>query len=537
MNLVLVALLASLQGFVVRIGTNDGLSKAIVELRPVDDTGSAPYFTTTLVDGSFSFHNLKPGRYRISASRNGYVPNEAGPAVTLKADDNLTKLIVPMTLAGAISGRIYDQTEHPLANADVQAMKASYEEGRRVLRFVRSITTNDLGEYRLFGLAPGRYYISALHPDGGRPRIPGEPQGRSGGFVAWGRRVTTRPLATGPAGPYVPVFFPNTPDEQNAEPVDLAAGADFGGVDITVFPVQKRVVRGIVIDDITGLPARNARLVVSRYPARINDNPYIGVDSTGGSFEVSSLLPGSYVLVATAGALTGRVSVEVGDDDVNDVTIAVRTGFNIPGRIVVDRGDPPPAGFKVDLQPDPDIRNLKLPGPPENGLAGSDGSFSLLAVPLGDYRVSVTFPPNLRNAYVKSVRLGAADILTDGLRITGEPAEPLQVVIGTNPGTLEGRVLNAQREPTPGVTVALIPGGNQKLRLDLYKSTSADASGRFRFDRLAPGGYKLFAWEEVESGAWTDPEFLRAFEDRGTPVRIVEGSLINAEAELISPRP
>lgn len=69
--------------------------------------------------------------------------------------------------------------------------------------------------------------------------------------------------------------------------------------------------------------------------------------------------------------------------------------------------------------------------------------------------------------------------------------------------------------------------------MDLYSNTSTDASGRFRFDRLAPGDYKLFVWEQVESGAWTDPEFLWAHEDLGTPIHIAEGSSVIADTAVI----
>jgi hypothetical protein len=539
MSIALVFLLASLQGLVVRAGTANGVSKAIVELRLVDDTTAAPYLTTTLIDGGFSFHNLKPGRYRLSASRNGYVSNGAGSTITLTENDALTNFRIAMTLAGAVYGHVYDQKQHLLAGADVQAMKLSYEGGRSVLKFIQSATTNDLGEYRLFGLAPGRYYISALHPDGGRYRPPsGLVPGPFTGFFAFGRRpITSRRLEPRPAGTYVPIFFSDTPDEQDARPIDLAAGSEFGGADITVFPVPRRVVRGVIMDGTTGQAARNARLFVSRSPARVNDNPYIGVDSTGGSFEVSSLLPGSYTFVATAGALTGRNSIEIGDDDVNDITIRLAPGFNVAGRVTMDGGGSPPEGFRVSLRPDPDIRDLKLPGPPENGLVSSDGSFSLLAVPPGDYQLNVTLPPGLQGTYVKSVRLGAVDVLSDGLRITSQPDEPLQVIVGTNPGALVGRIVNAEHEPVPGVIAVLVPDLNERTRVDLYHSGSSDASGRFRFDGLAPGDYKLFAWEEVESEAWTDTEFLRSQEDQGTPVRIIEGTLVGAEAILILSRP
>ena len=66
-----------------------------------------------------------------------------------------------------ISGRVVDEFNEPVSKVYVRAQKASYVQGERVFSVVMETQTNDLGEYRLFGLVPGRYYISALHPDGG----------------------------------------------------------------------------------------------------------------------------------------------------------------------------------------------------------------------------------------------------------------------------------------------------------------------------------------------------------------------------------
>ncbi len=544
---------ASIQGVVVKVGTNNGLSKAIVQLRKAEDAFSMPRQATTTEDGKFSFRNLAPGRYLLSSTRNGFVPaeyreswpnNPVGIPITVMAGEEMTNVQIAMRLAAAIYGHVYDRTQHPLGNADVQAVKLTYEAGKRVLKFVRSVTTNDLGEYRLFSLPPGRYYVSALLPEAGRYRPPGG--GQTGaivntfaGAMMWARAsVTTRRTAppTTYQYTYVPIFFPDTPDEQTAVPIDLATGADFGSLDLTVFSVQKQSVRGVIINGITGQPAQNGRIFVFRSPARYNDIPYTGADSAIGSFDVSSLLPGSYVLVATAGDLTGRALIDVNDRDLDDVTVVVTTGFRIPGRVVIDGDKPGPAGLRVSLRPDPEIRDFKLPDPPQNGVAASDGSLSLMNVPIGDYRIDVSLPPNLHDAYIKSVRLGTVDVLRDGLHIAGQPAGSLEVVVGTKPGALEGRIVNQKREPSPGATVVLVPDVDQRLRMDLYHSTSTDASGQFRFDRLAPGNYKLFAWEEVEREAWTDPEFLRPYEDEGIPARISEGILENAEAVLIPSR-
>jgi hypothetical protein len=239
----------------------------------------------------------------------------------------------------------------------------------------------------------------------------------------------------------------------------------------------------------------------------LNDMPYIGVDSSNGSFEVSGLLPGSYTFLGVAGGLNRRITVDIGEQDVNNLIIPLTAGTNVTGRVTSDGGSP--AGVRVSLRPDPEIPNFKIPGPPDNGVVREDGSFSLAAVPPGEYRLDVTFPRNLQGAFVKS----APDII----RITEDQSASLQIEIGSHPGRLDGRVLDAARQPVSGVTTVLIPG---------YRTATTDASGRFQFDRLAPGDYRVFASDIVDSVPLPG--------DVGTPVRIVEATTATAEIMLIS---
>ena len=108
--------------------------------------------------------------------------------------------------------------------------------------------------------------------------------------------------------------------------------------------------------------------------------------------------------------------------------------------------------------------------------------------------------------YVKSMRLGNADVLNDGLHLTGPPQGLLEIVIGTNAGNIEGSVLNDRQQAVANETVVLVPDPRFRQRSDLYKVLSTDSSGRFRMPGVTPGDYKLFAWENVES---SDPSALK----------------------------
>jgi hypothetical protein len=122
------------------------------------------------------------------------------------------------------------------------------------------------------------------------------------------------------------------------------------------------------------------------------------------------------------------------------------------------------------------------------------------------------------------MRLGTADVLEGGLHLSGQPRDGLEIVIGANGGGVGGTVVNGVRDPVPNTIVVAVPDANDRHRTDRYKRVSSDASGRFQIRGLAPGGYTLFAWEDIDEGAWQDPDFLRPYESRGTSVQVRDGS-------------
>jgi len=255
------------------------------------------------------------------------------------------------------------------------------------------------------------------------------------------------------------------------------------------------------------------------------------------------------MLTATAGNLSGRVLVEVRDRDVDNVVVALQSGFSLSGRLVIERAvnvrpDPAVASLRVVLRTDP-----LLPGAATYGVAVQpDGSFAIPSGILpGDYRIQVTpilvsptapdaTPPTvaapLTNLYVKSIRMGDLDVLNDRLHIESQPQESISIVVGSNPGTISGRVVDESQKPAPGATIVLVHDSGLRYRVN-EKTSSSDSSGRFEFSNVPPGNYKLFAFESIERGVWQDPERMRLFESRGVVSRVEEGGKVAIDVSLI----
>jgi len=143
----------------------------------------------------------------------------------------------------------------------------------------------------------------------------------------------------------------------------------------------------------------------------------------------------------------------------------------------------------------------------------------------GDSRVSVSGIP--ANTYVKSIRLGPFDVMSDGLHLAGAPENPLEVLLATDGGTVNGTVLKTQgqQESFTNAVVALVPElPSLRRRAEFYQSANTDAKGAFKFQNIPPGDYKLFVWEFAPDMAWQNAEFIRAYESSGKPIRVNENS-------------
>ena len=171
---------ASIEGLVIKLGTGEPFPNAGVQLNlevaPSDDRPDIlprqDFHRSVKSDrnGRFIFENVAPGNYRLIATyEGGYVPAEygqrsptgQGTSFEIAAGQKMTGVQLAMSPTGSISGRVYDRNGEPLGNGQVMAMRQVYKNGRRALTIVQIVATDDRGEYRLFWLAPGRYYVSA----------------------------------------------------------------------------------------------------------------------------------------------------------------------------------------------------------------------------------------------------------------------------------------------------------------------------------------------------------------------------------------
>ena len=147
------------------------------------------------------------------------------------------------------------------------------------------------------------------------------------------------------------------------------------------------------------------------------------------------------------------------------------------------------------------------------------------------YQVSAEAPEEL---YLKAVRWGDRDVMQSGLDLTQGAAESrLVVVMSANGGQIDGEVEDDQSAPVVAATVTLVPSG-APLSKSLFKWAKTSPAGHFRMQGIAPGSYKLFAWEAVDiNELMYNPDFLKPFDSQAQSVEISEGSKESVQLKLI----
>jgi hypothetical protein len=247
-----------------------------------------------------------------------------------------------------------------------------------------------------------------------------------------------------------------------------------------------------------------------------------------GTFEIANVIPGTYNLIAIQEAQNSvnstRMRLDVGPAGVQGISLSVRPGVEVPGQIYVE--GTAPANFQMNRLR---VTLNSQDGLPINSNAQVDdaGKFTLPGVAAMSYRVNLQGLPT--GAYLIAGRFGSSDALGDPIAI--DQTAQLALQIGFTPGQVGVAVTDAVGQPFSGAITVLIPA--TRTRVDLYKTGTSDTSGQVVFTGIAPGDYKVIAWEDVPQGAYLNADFLQPYEDRAQSIHVDRTSSMSAQIKVI----
>lgn len=444
--------------------------------------------------GHFSFSGLQPGRYDLTAKRNGFLQKNL--ILSLAPGQRLEKITVSMTPQAVIAGRVEDQDGWPVGSTHVQALRYGYQNGRRQLRPVGTAETNDLGEYRIANLPAGRYYIRAAAPFR---------------LTEFDERYTVG-------------YYPGTLDAREDNQVEVRTGQELG--DVTI-PLPKR--SGVMIRGRVLMQAASDELERGYIPTVVLEpgDPILdnGIRTTlwswrsDDTFSLRYVPPGDYVLkVAVPGPISdipkflARKTLWVGDSDIEDVVLDLQPVVpqDILGTITFESGSGPER-VMISLQP---VGRSTI-----QTTSKEDGTFMLRALGPGKYQLSAY---GMRGSSMKAAHLGDNEVINGEFELDGRAAGPLNLTMATmGIFRVQGVVLDSGRRPAAGALVWLVPTFSAPRGVRLI--TTADQEGSFSIAGPA-GEYRLFViGDSVPFDSLEDPEFQKAHEKNSRILTLTEG--------------
>jgi protocatechuate 3,4-dioxygenase beta subunit len=498
-------------GMVVKMADGAPLKSATVRLENDSDHEHIIAAKTT-ADGRFELRNVPSGRYKLKVTRNGYVENEYGqqkqsdPGATFALSPGQDKQVLfKLIPAAVIAGKVFDQDGEAVPRAVVVASREVYREGHRTLTSSGFAQTDDLGQYRLFGLAPGRYYVSAVQRDWDQ--------------VTGDREFTAPSADVGERG-YVKTYYPGTPELGRASLIVVKEGEEIAGTDIPLKQVAVYRIRGKVLNALTHKGGSEAYLILISRTKRLEWDFGGGeqVHKSDGSFEFPNVVPGAYLLVAywsdQGKTYSTQQKIDIAESDLDGVSLVIGAGATIPGNI---RWEGLPSLDRDELSVSVQSADMSLTWR-DSSRVEANQQFTVKDVGEGDYQVSVNGLS--KDCYIKDTVYGEMHSADGLISVSKGGGEHLEIVVSSRGARVQGAVVDKDGLPATGVWVVAVPEEGRRTNFRLFKEQTTDQYGKFDLHGLAPGSYKLFSWTGIERGEWEDEEFLKPFEVKGESVEL-----------------
>jgi hypothetical protein len=336
-------------------------------------------------------------------------------------------------------------------------------------------------------------------------------------------------------------YFPGVTNAAEAGKLTVVSGTEFKGADFNLQPGAWKV-RGTLVMTPPSL-AGPRRLSSDGNPLPYNvtysltpSDPRNAVDIqavlhySGDRFEIRGVRPGNYVLSAVLtpesapgepddrDALVGRTTINVGAQDLENVSIVIAAPNDVRGRIVaVDGARLPNKKLTVQWRLRDGVFPLGESLQSWNELDPAD-SFKFSGISGARYDLIVSGLPS--DIVVADIRQGGASVFDEGASADRDPA-PIEIVISGAAGRIVANVVDAKQQAVANAVVALVPAKEHQMNPNLYRRAKFDAaSGRYLFEGVAPGDYTIFAWDSIPNDAEYNAAFLKEFEERGKRVSV-----------------
>jgi len=477
--------------------------------------------------GRYEIDGLPAGSFFLEARHAGYLPlyhgqrqpADAETLITLREGERRTGADIVLPRESFITGTVVDEHGEPMEGIPVFASQLRQMDGRLGTTMpIVPRPTDDRGQYRVVGLAPGTYLIATLSTRG-----------------AVG-------AAAGSARAYSSIFHPGTPDAAMAQRIAIAAGRDAHGIDILYTPTVTATVSGSAVDAAGRPLAGTASLSVSGRSGAVSVDSWSVRLGADGAFAFLNVPRGDYVakVARPGGAHFGMQYVTVVDGDPPPVRVTASVAATLEGRIVIE--GPPDlniAGLTVSIAPaDFDHTPPQWGGPRAMFGREDDGTFRAAGA-AGPSRIVTGATPACEGCYLKSAYVNGTDAADRpfDFGLKGGVFRDVEIVVSDAGAAIEGRATDDRGAAIRVYSVVILPtdqglwySGSRHM-----KTMRSERDGAYRVTGLPPGDYFVAAVTGLQfpNPDLIEPELLDQIAARGLRVTVGERERRTLDLRLI----
>jgi protocatechuate 3,4-dioxygenase beta subunit len=464
------------------------------------------------LDGTFELRNLPAGRYILAAAKNGFVTmvygsrvlGEPARPIIVASGQPVDGIDIALPAAAVITGTVLSESGQPVVSAPVWLLRqASVDGNRRLVALAGqdpisgaldlTDVTDDLGQFRLFGLFPGTYYLAVGSPV----------------------RSNRAHQGIDPTAPFF--LYPGTLDPAQAQPIVLSEGNEIS-VLVTTRRAATAVITGVLLPN--GPLASATVTLVSHGAGGDKARDSVGVRADG-TFRVDNLPRGRYTVFGRAEGQVGRVTVDLADADLF-VPIPLGSGATFSGRVVFE-GSTALASGQSMLDPKSVVLQL------EATEVGVPYDQVTVAAPDWTFRVTGLISPTrltvqARGWFLKSVQQNSRDLTDSTIDATRETTGVV-VLLTQQVTALAGRVQNDRNQTVTAATVVAFAEQASRWgsRSRYVRVVRTDQEGRFEITGLPPARYLAVALDYLPEGEETNPDFLQQLVTLARPFQLDAG--------------